>query len=92
MPRARVGHGKPAGTIWRNMRLHSWDDPARPPACGDYVWENPEEVRRGYLVVGVEETRVPTTFRLFLERLTWEDFLAGVMRGGPSWSFVRDRR
>ena len=74
------------------MRLHSWHDPRRPPALGDYVWEDPEDLHRGYLVVGVEETSKPSVYRLVLERLKWEDFIDGILRSEPSWSFVRDRR
>lgn len=70
------------------MRL-SWSGPGE-PELGDLVWEDPEELHRGYLVVGVEEpSRAGARWVVFLERLAWEDFL---WREGRAWSFVRDRR
>jgi hypothetical protein len=87
----RVGHTRPVGTDWK-MRLHSWQDAERPPAINDLVWEQPEELKRGFRVVGVEETRSPTTFRVVLERLAWMEFMRLLGFGYPSWCFVRDRR
>lgn len=88
---------RPAGSVWR-MRL-SWDGDGE-PGLEDLVWEHPEEVRRGYLVVGVEEpSRAGARWIVLLERLKWDDFerrLLAVEAGDdgrtPAWSFIRDRR
>lgn len=75
------------------MRVHSWphDDP---PELHDLVYEEPMTLQRGFLVVGVEETRTPDAWRLVLERLDWSDFSARLLAEGRPryWGFVRDRR
>lgn len=71
------------------MRLHDWPhlrDGA--PALGDLVFEEPAELERGFVVVGVEERSRPDLWTLHLERLEWSDWLA---RSGRSWGFIRDR-
>lgn len=99
----RPGHTRPAGTVWR-MRVHSWGQRKPVPVLGDLVfealesqtWEGSDDsLHRGFLCVGVEETRVPTTFRLHLERLDWEDFILRVrdeLDDARVWGFLRDRR
>jgi hypothetical protein len=73
------------------MRLHSWRH-EQPPALFDHVYEEPEELHRAFLVVGVEETRNPTVYRLVLERIEWGRFCAALIGGANVWSFIRDRR
>lgn len=73
------------------MHLHSWREGE--PELGDLVWEDPSTLHRGYLVVGVEETKDPTVWWLTMERLKWDDFERRL--GVPTavgWSFIRDRR
>lgn len=82
---------RPHGSVWR-MRL-SWHGEGE-PELDDLVYEVPEEVRRGYVVVGVEEpSRRGARWVVLLERLAWRDFEERLIRpGSRGWSFVRDRR
>lgn len=82
----RSGHTRPEGSEWR-MRMHSCD-PSEPPLLGDLCFEEPFELRRGFEIVGVEETRSPAVYRLILKRLEWEDFETRAV--GDVRSFIRD--
>lgn len=79
------------------MAIRSWRSD-RPPKLGDLVHEDPWELERGFLVVGVEERSRPDIWYVLLERLTWDEFTAlaaaseDIESGGKTWCFVRDRR
>lgn len=94
------------GSTWR-MRLRNWHAEAHgaEPQLGDLVYESLENeewegadglfLERGFVCVGVEETRNPRTWRLVLERLDWQDFMERVCVEPDDtrvWGFIRDRR
>lgn len=67
----KVGHVRPAGTTTR-IRLHN---ASKEPTCGHLAFDDPEELHRGYRIVGVEEVARPGRWNLVLERMTWEAWL-----------------
>jgi hypothetical protein len=75
------------------MRLE-WNNPDREPELNDLVFEEPEELHRGFLCVGVEEpARRGGRWIVWLERMHWDEWCAASFAPDIQvWSFVRDRR
>jgi hypothetical protein len=91
----RPGHHAPLGSV-TPMRFSEWTYD-REPQLGDVALDTgrrderhpPQDVRRAYLVVGIEEMRPrpghPAGFRLQMERVAWADFELGEDAG--VWAF-----
>lgn len=69
----RRGHGRPVGTITARFRFRVFADSDYTPQLGHLMVETPLDVERAYRIVGIEETRDPRRYGLYLERLAWSD-------------------
>lgn len=68
-----------------------WADSENPPALMDVAIEEPIEVERAYLVVGVEEHRdSPAVWWLVMERIEFENAAVGAK--DRLWHFHKLRR
>lgn len=62
------GHSRPAGTTTRRRLFNSTEE----PQVNTLVYDDPEELHRGYRIVGVEEVARPGRWNLLLERMDWD--------------------
>lgn len=74
----RPGHHRPLGTVTAPWRF-TWGAPLEPPQLGDvalqtpYDGGDPDELRRAYLVVGIEETASRARpYRITFERVAYD--------------------